>query len=245
MSMPRGAARGPRCTLIYFPQAIAPFEHRDEEGRVSVLPSSCRDRGPAADTGFEAAPGIVLLLFCLLTSIVAHTQAGGMAPGPGGLLVTDLALGPLALAVNRFAHGPVALLFAGVLGQLTAHVALSIVTPAHHAAPMTRRRRTSTVPTQPPPGSGHNGQRHAVVVQRRSSRTHHRYGCRNGVRPPSCGARHCVARHRRSPGTTPRRRHGSRRYPAHHRSRDTAVRTCSARHTRGDSEGALPRRLAR
>lgn len=101
---------------------------------MSVLPSSCRDRGPAADTGFEAAPGIVLLLFFLLTSIVAHTQAGGMAPGPGGLLVTGLALGPLALAVNRFAHGPVALLFAGVLGQLTAHVALSIVTPAHHAA---------------------------------------------------------------------------------------------------------------
>ena len=101
---------------------------------MGLLPSSLRDRGPAADTGFEGAPGIVLLFFCLLTSIVAHTQAGGMAPGPGGLLLTGLALAPIAFAVNRFAQGAVGYLFAGLLGQLTAHVALSIVTPAHHAA---------------------------------------------------------------------------------------------------------------
>lgn len=101
---------------------------------MSVPSSSCRDRSPAADTGFEATPGIVLLLSCLLTSIVAHTQAGGMTPGPGGLLATGLALGPLVLAVNRFACGPIALLLAGLLGQLTAHITLSIVTPAHHHA---------------------------------------------------------------------------------------------------------------
>lgn len=96
--------------------------------------STLRDRGPAADTGFESAPGIVLLLFCLLTSVVAHTQAGGSAPGPGGLLVTGLVLAPIALAANSLARGPIAYIVAGLIGQLAAHVSLSIVTPGHHAA---------------------------------------------------------------------------------------------------------------
>lgn len=120
------------------------------------LPSSLRDRGPAADTGFEASPGIVLLLFCLLTSIVAHTQAGGAAPGPGGLIVTGLSLTPLALAVNRLAHGPVALLGAGILGQLTAHISLSLVTPSHHAG--VHGASTSKL------ADGHAGHHHAAVI---------------------------------------------------------------------------------
>lgn len=120
------------------------------------LPSSLRDRGPAADTGFEAAPGVVLLLFCLLTSIVAHTQAGGASPGPGGLIINGLALTPLALVVNRLAHGPVALLAAGVLGQLTAHIALSLVTPVHHVG--ANGAATSQL------AAGHAGHHHAVMI---------------------------------------------------------------------------------
>ena len=128
---------------------------------MNVLPSPPRDDGPASGTGFESSPGIVLLLICLLTSIVAHTQAGGMAPGPGGLLVTGLAIGPLALAVNRFAHGPLALLFAGLLGQFIAHVSLSIVTPAHHATP-------HTTPT-PQTAVAHVGHHEAAFVASEST----------------------------------------------------------------------------
>ena len=89
-----------------------------------------RDRRHASSgTGFEAAPGIFLLLSCLLTAIAAHTSAGGVAPGPAGLMITVLLLVPIAAAVNRISQGPLALACAGVLGQLVAHVSMSLVTP--------------------------------------------------------------------------------------------------------------------
>lgn len=99
---------------------------------------------PASDTGFDAAPGILLLLSCLLTAVVAHTQAGGGSPGPGGLLATVLALAPVAAVVNRLARGPVGLALAGLIGQLVAHVSLSLVTPSHSMATHTAELSSSS-----------------------------------------------------------------------------------------------------
>lgn len=111
---------------------------------------------PASKTGFGAAPGVLLLLSCLLTAIVAHTQAGGSSPGPGGALVTALVLAPMAVAVNRRACGLVAFTLAGLLGQLAAHVSLSIVTPAHHMP-----GHTTSVPSA---SAGHTLHHHPPVA---------------------------------------------------------------------------------
>lgn len=83
----------------------------------------------ASGTGFESAPGVVLLVSCVLTAVVAHSSAGGALPGPAGSTIIVLLLAPLAWFVNRVAQGPVALAAVGVVGQLVAHVAMSLVTP--------------------------------------------------------------------------------------------------------------------
>jgi len=46
-------------------------------------------------------------------------------------MITVLLLVPIAAAVNRYSQGPLALACAGVLGQLVAHVSMSLVTPMH------------------------------------------------------------------------------------------------------------------
>ncbi|GAA1712922.1 hypothetical protein GCM10009831_23260 [Dietzia cercidiphylli] len=74
---------------------------------------------------------VAVVLASVLTATVAHTAAGGSAPGPGGWAVVFLCLLPVAaLARGRAGRGAPGLAVAGLLGQAVGHVALSVATLA-------------------------------------------------------------------------------------------------------------------